>query len=82
MRSLDAIRIRLKSLMKQHNLNYNELSMKCGMPRSTVKTFFYHKIARSVTVYTVSMFCHGLGITLTEFFDDDIFKYVNDIEVE
>lgn len=80
MRSIDAIRIRLKNLMKEHKTNYNALSMKCGLPRSTIKTLFYYKAARSVTVYTISMLCSGLGITLTDFFNDEIFKFVDDID--
>lgn len=80
MRSIDAIRIRLKNLIREHNTNYNDLSIKSGLPRSTIKTFFYYKNARSVTVYTLSMLCGGLGITLTDFFNDDIFKFVDDLE--
>lgn len=66
--------------MKEHKTNYNALSMKCGLPRSTIKTLFYYKAARSVTVYTISMLCSGLGITLTDFFNDEIFKFVDDID--
>lgn len=80
MKSIDAIRIRLRNLIKEHNTNYNELSIKSGLPRSTIKTFFYYKNARSVTLYTISMLCSGLGITLKDFFDDEIFKMVDDIE--
>jgi len=80
MKSIDAIRIRLKNLIKEHKTNYNDLSMKSGLPRSTIKTFFYYKNARSVTIYTLSMLCGGLGITLTDFFNDDIFKEVNDLD--
>lgn len=80
MRSIDAIRIRLKNLIREHNTNYNDLSIKSGLPRSTIKTFFYYKNARSVTVYTLSMLCGGLGITLTDFFNDDIFRFVDDLD--
>lgn len=80
MKSIEAVRMRLKHLMKEYKTNYNDLSMKSGLPRSTIKTFFYYKNARSVTIYTLSMLCGGLGITLTDFFNDDIFKYVDDLD--
>ena len=65
--------------MKEYNTNYNDLSMKSGLPRSTIKTFFYNKNARSITVYTISLICGGLGITLTDFFDDELFKNIDDL---
>lgn len=80
MKSIDAIKIRLRNLMKEKGTNYNDLSMKSGLPRSTIKTFFYNKNARSITVYTLSLLCGGLGITLTDFFNDKIFKDIDDLE--
>ncbi|HDZ04396.1 hypothetical protein LCGC14_0205510 [marine sediment metagenome] len=29
---------------------------------------------RGITIYSVSEFCNIIGITLTDFFDDDLFK--------
>ena len=80
MKSIDAIKIRLRELMREKETNYNDLSMKSGMPRSTIKTFFYNKNARSITVYTLSLLCSGLGITLAEFFSDKIFENIDDLE--
>ena len=79
MKSIDAIKIRLRQLMQEKKTNYNDLSIKSGLPRSTIKTFFYNKNARSITVYTLSLLCGGLGITLTEFFNDKIFQNVDDL---
>lgn len=80
MKSIDAIKIRLRQLMQEKKTNYNDLSIKSGLPRSTIKTFFYNKNARSITVYTLSLLCGGLGITLTEFFSDKIFQDVDDLD--
>ena len=79
MKSIDAIRIRLKQLIKEHKTNYNELAQKSGLTPSTIKTIFYCKEARSTTVYTLSLICCGLGISLFEFFDCDIFKEIDDL---
>ena len=79
MRSIEAIKIRLRKLMKDNNTNYNDLSMKSGLPRSTIKTFFYNKHARSITVYTLSLLCGGLDITLSDFFSDQIFDDIDDL---
>lgn len=32
------------------------------------------KSGRGITIYSVSEFCKIIGITLTDFFDDDLFK--------
>lgn len=79
MKSIDAVRLRLRNLIKEHNTNPSELSIKSGLPRSTLKTFFYYKNARSITVYTISLLCGGLGITLADFFNDDLFRDIDDL---
>ena len=79
MKSIDAIRIRLKQLIKEKGTNYNDLANRSGVTASTIKTIFYYKPTKSTTVYTISLLCFGLGITLYEFFNDDIFKDIEDI---
>ena len=76
MESMSAIRLRLKNLIKEHNTNYNDLCIKSGLARSSLKTIFYGK-TKSTTVHTLSLLCGGLGITLYDFFNDEIFKSVN-----
>ncbi|HIT61867.1 MAG TPA: helix-turn-helix domain-containing protein [Candidatus Caccovivens faecavium] len=80
MKSIDAIRIRLKQLIKANGTNYNDLAHKSGVTASTIKTIFYCKTAKSTTVYTISLICGGLGMTVYDFFNDDIFKDVDDLE--
>lgn len=80
MKSIDAIRIRLKQLIKEKGTNYNDLAHKSGVTASTIKTIFYYKPARSTTIYTISLLCGGLGITLFDFFNDDIFKDIDDLD--
>lgn len=79
MKSIEAIRIRLKELIKENGTNYNDLANKSGVTASTLKTIFYCKTAKSTTIYTLSLLCSGLGITLFDFFNNDIFKQVDDL---
>lgn len=79
MKSIEAIRIRLKELIKAKGTNYNDLANRSGVTASTLKTIFYCKTAKSTTIYTLSLLCNGLGITLFDFFDNEIFKHVDDL---
>ena len=80
MKSIDAIRIRLKQLIKEKGTNYNDLAHRSGVTASTIKTIFYYKPTRSTTVYTLSLLCGGLDITLYDFFNDDILKDIDDLD--
>ena len=80
MKSIEAIRIRLKQLIKENGTNYNDLAHKSGVTASTIKTIFYCKTAKSTTVYTLSLICGGLGLSLFDFFNDPIFKQVDDLD--
>lgn len=79
MKSIDAIRIRLKELMKEKGTNYNDLANKSGITPSTLKTIFYYKPTKSTTIYTLSLLCGGLGITLREFFNSELFDDIYDL---
>ena len=79
MKSIEAVKIRLKQLIKDKKENYNSLCVKSCLSPSTLKTIFY-KDVESVKLTTISLLCSGLGITLQEFFNDDIFKDIDDIE--
>ncbi len=79
MNSMKAIRIRLKNLINQNKTNYHDLCIKSGLSNSSLKTIFYGK-TRSTTIRIISILCGGLGITLFDFFNDDIFKKINGLD--
>ena len=80
MKSIEAIRIRLKQLIKEKGTNYNDLAKRSAVTASTIKTIFYCKNAKSATLHTIALLCAGLEITLYDFFNDEIFKQVDELE--
>lgn len=69
----DAIVIRLENICKERNIRYNELANLSGITPSTVYSLM-SKSRRDLSVITLKKLCDGLDMTITEFFDDDLFK--------
>lgn len=78
MRSQRALQMRILDLCYDHDLSLNALSARCGITQSTLNNIITGR-NNSVTVQTVLRICRGLDMELEEFFDDDIFR---DIEQE
>ena len=79
MNSIEAVRIRLKALIKEKKITYNALGNKCGINPSSIKSIFY-KRAKSTTIHTITLLCDGLDITVKEFFDCDLFNDLDDLD--
>ena len=69
----DAVVIRLENICKERNIRYNELANLSGITPSTVYSLM-SKSRRDLSVITLKKLCDGLDMTITEFFDDDLFK--------
>lgn len=69
----DAIVLRLQKICKQRHMKYNELATRSGVTPSTVYSLMSES-RRDLSVITLKKLCDGLDMTITEFFDDDIFK--------
>ncbi len=69
----DAIILRLQNICAQRNICYNELATLSGVTPSTVYSMM-DSSRRDLSVITLKKLCDGLEITITEFFDDNIFK--------
>lgn len=69
----DAIVLRLQNICKERNIRYNELATRSGVTPSTVYSLMDEN-RRDLSVITLKKLCDGLDMTVTEFFDDDIFK--------
>ena len=78
MRSKRALQIRILDLCYDHDLSLNALSARCGITQSTLNNIVNGR-NNSITIQTVLRICRGLGMELQEFFDDDLFR---DIEQE
>ena len=68
-----AVKNRLLVLLGERSMSINKLATESGVAPSSVKNILYGK-SRNPGVVTLKMLCDGFGITLTEFFDTDEFK--------
>lgn len=69
----DAIVKRLDLLCRDRGIRYNELATRSGVTPSTVYSLM-DPVRRDLSVITLKKLCDGLDMTITEFFDDDIFR--------
>ncbi len=67
-----AVRCRIIELCKEHNITVNKLSTICGITQSTLNNIVSGR-NNTTTVSTVKKICDGLGITVLDFFNTDIF---------
>ena len=64
---------RIIELCQDRNMAINALARSAGIPPSTVKNIL-NGASKNPGVVTIKMICDGLGISLTEFFDTDVFR--------
>ncbi|WP_289293985.1 helix-turn-helix domain-containing protein [Romboutsia ilealis] len=68
----DAIRKRIKNLLKINNMNIWKLYKATGVSASTLSYFMSGK-RELINLKTLLHICEGFKITLKEFFDDPLF---------
>lgn len=71
----DAVRERIKFYQKKNGMSLRALFKASGVPISTLAAFM-SKRTELIKLDTLLHICEGFGITITEFFEDDIFKEV------
>lgn len=69
----EGVKKRFDELCYQKGLNYCKLASISGVPYTTVKSIFYNQ-SKNPGIATIKKLCDGLEITITEFFDADCFK--------
>lgn len=69
----EAIVKRIKNICLERGIKYNELATRSGVTPSTVYSML-DPSRSDLSVITLKKLCDGLDMTITEFFDDDIFK--------
>lgn len=74
----EAVQIRINELCLEHDLTVNGLSMISGVTQSTVQNIMSGR-NHSTTVSTIKKLCDGLGISIVDFFQHEIFS---DLEQE
>ena len=68
-----AVRERILQLCDQQGITVNRLCTISGVTQSTVNNIVNGR-NRSTTVSTVKKLCDGLGITIEEFFQSELFS--------
>ncbi len=72
-----ALKCRILDLCKKHNVTINGLAMLSGMPQSTLNSLIDGS-SKNPKLLTILRLCLGLNMELKEFFDDSIFKNLDD----
>ena len=68
-----AVSVRIVDLCRERNITINKLCTIPAPTQSTVNDIVNHK-ARNIGIVTIKKLCDGLDITITDFFDTDYFK--------
>lgn len=71
----EAVRNRIKFYQQEKNMSLWALFKASGVPMSTLAAFM-SKRTELIKLDTLLHICEGFGITLTEFFEDGVFKDV------
>lgn len=77
MKLTEAISKRVQSLLNQKGLKQYYLFKNGGIPRSTISNIINCQKKR-VSTDTIYQICLTLGISLQEFFSDEVFKNLED----
>ena len=74
----EAVAQRITQLCAERGLTVNALATLAGMPPTTIYSILNQK-SLNPGVVSLQKLCDGLDITITEFFDDEVFS---DLEQE
>ena len=73
MGAYETVRDRILQLCEQKKMTINKLATEAGIPPSSLKNILYGK-SKNPGIVTLKFLCDGLGVSLTEFFDTDDFR--------
>ena len=73
----EALRLRIKQLLKENNMKVWDLCKATGIPCSTLSTFLTGKY-KILKINTILNICEGFNIQLKDFFANEIFLDVED----
>ena len=77
MKLTQATRLRIISLLKKKNITEYKLSSLACISSTTLNNFLAGK-NKDIKLTTLLHICEGFGITITDFFNDDIFLDVDE----
>ena len=67
------VKSRILYLCEEKRMTINKLATESGVAPSTIKNILYGK-SQNPGIVTLKMLCDGLEISLTDFFDTDDFR--------
>ena len=73
MNSRQKVANRIMKLCDDHRLTLNALANASAVPPSTLKSII-NGDSRNPGIVTIKLLCDGLGISLYDFFDDEMFR--------
>ena len=68
-----AVKERILELCREREISINKLSSMSGVTQSTLNNIISGR-NNSTTISTVKKLCDGLGITIEDFFDSELFR--------
>lgn len=71
----EAIVLRIQNICKERNIKFNDLAVRSGVTPSTVYSMMNPE-RKDLSVTTLKKICDGLDISLPDFFNDDIFRNI------
>lgn len=69
----EAVVKRIITLCDERRITINKLCSLSAVTQSTVNDII-NKKTKNIGIITIKKLCDGLDITITEFFDDDVFE--------
>jgi transcriptional regulator with XRE-family HTH domain len=69
----EAVKERILQLCQEQNISINKLSGMSGVTQSTVNNIVSGR-NNSTTVSTIKKLCDGLGISIEDFFNSELFR--------
>ena len=76
MKLSDAISEKINKVLIERDITINKLASISCLTQSTVDSLVNGK-SQNPKLLTIVRICDGLGITLSEFFDDELFKNID-----
>lgn len=73
-----ATALRIQALCAERDMAVNALANRCGISSSTIYSILGNK-SKNPGVNTIQQICDGLGISVREFFDNDLFENLDQI---
>ena len=73
----EAVKKRILVLLEERKINLHKLCLNSGIPYSTLSSFLYGR-TRTPNLATILHICEGFNMDLVDFFDDKIFKNVEE----